>query len=195
MRTNLAEIRTLSKEREDENLRFRTFLKLHDAPAEELDAAVHRIHESVSSEIDCTTCANCCRYSTPVFYRNDILRMAESLEITPKRFEVLYLRVDSEEDGYLTREAPCPFLKGSRCSHYDSRPDVCESYPHLQRPDFVLRLLSVIHNYGICPIVFNTLELLKDQLWSDRDADPSRYHSAEDSGSRTWLRKRRRADR
>src|SRR5947208_8164557 len=35
---------------------------------------------------------------------------------------------------------PCPALKGNLCSIYEGRPDVCRSYPHLEKPGLIFRL-------------------------------------------------------
>jgi Fe-S-cluster containining protein len=52
---------------------------------------------------------------------------------------------------------PCPMLDGKLCSIYENRPEVCRSYPHLEQPDFTLRLLGVIENVAICPIAIQCL--------------------------------------
>ncbi len=33
------------------------------------------------------------------------------------------------------------------------------------KEEFVFRLISVIQNYAVCPIVFNVYERLKNELW------------------------------
>ncbi len=40
-------------------------------------------------------------------------------------------------------------------TQYQCRPDDCRSYPHLHKRDFISRLINVIGNYSVCPIVFN----------------------------------------
>ena len=59
---------------------------------------------------------------------------------------------------------PCPFLEGTRCSSYEDRPTVCRSYPHLDRPDRVSRLLGLISSASTCPIAYDVLEALKAEL-------------------------------
>jgi hypothetical protein len=39
--------------------------------------------------------------------------------------------------------------------------------PSLKKKDFVFRLIGVVNNYSICPIVFNVYEALKNKLKSD----------------------------
>jgi len=64
---------------------------------------------------------------------------------------------------------PCPMLNGKLCSIYETRPEVCRSFPHLEQPDFTYRLIGVIENVAICPIAFNAFEDLKAKLgWTRR---------------------------
>ncbi len=54
LETDLKRIKKLAGEREDENIRFRTFLKSSDS--EELDVLVHSLSEEISKQIDCCSC-------------------------------------------------------------------------------------------------------------------------------------------
>jgi Fe-S-cluster containining protein len=55
-------------------------------------------------------------------------------------------------------------LKDNLCINYDHRPKDCSSYPHLHKNEFLSRTWGVIDNYSVCPIVFNTYEILKIEL-------------------------------
>jgi hypothetical protein len=57
-----------------------------------------------------------------------------------------------------------PMLDGKLCSIYDNRPEVCRSFPQLEKPLFTSRLMGVIDNLAICPIAFNAYEELKTKL-------------------------------
>ena len=70
-----------------------------------------------------------------------------------------YLRTGTE--GRILAHQPCPFLEGTRCSSYEDRPTVCRSYPHLDRPDRVSRLLGLISSASTCPIAHDVLDALK----------------------------------
>lgn len=74
------------------------------------------------------------------------------------------VKADVDKATYQFREMPCPFLLNNRCSNYQNRPGQCRAYPYLHKKDFTSRLLGVIDNYSICPIVFNVLELLKSNF-------------------------------
>ena len=164
METDLIKIKNLSKEREDENWYFRTFLKGYDI--KQLDSIVHELFKQVSETIDCTSCGNCCKEMQPSLKKKDIDKLSKSLNIKPDQFVTKYVNKD-EDGGRILNQLPCPFLKDNKCTQYDSRPVDCASYPHLHKNDFVFRLIGVVNNYSICPIVFNVYEALKLTLKSE----------------------------
>ncbi len=152
---------------EDENWRFRTFLKGVDLEIEELDAIVHRHYEEVARLIDCCACGNCCRRLLPTLDEADVCRLAAGLETTADDVVKQYLVRD--DDGDLTfNRSPCPFLSGNRCRVYEHRPDTCRSYPHLHKPKFIFRLARAVGNCSVCPIAFTVFERLKEELWHPR---------------------------
>ena len=164
---NLLKIKRLARQRDDENWEFRTFLKTHESKVH-LDQLVHRLHDEIASQIDCTSCANCCREVMPVLDREDIETFALGLGMSPTDLTAQY--VVKQEDG-LAFEMPCPFLEGNHCRNYESRPKGCRSYPHLHKERFAGRLISVVLNCSVCPIVFNVYERLKQELWPRRSRD------------------------
>lgn len=173
---DLEYIKEKAIEREKENWTFRTCLKQHDLASHEIDAIVHEIADELSSKIDCTKCANCCKQIRPVLGKDDISKFALGLKMPEREFQKQYLRQDDEVSfKHQFNELPCPFLKNDECTNYDYRPKDCRSYPHLHKRGFVSRLWGVIENYGICPIVFNVYEQLKNELrqndWVDDDFD------------------------
>ncbi len=97
---------------------------------------------------------------TEVVLENEILRISERLGISKEEFIKKYLKQDDDGDFLINRK-PCPFLSGNLCEIYDDRPEDCRLFPHLHKEGFRSRLLGVVHNYSICPIVFNVYERLK----------------------------------
>ena len=169
---DLKYIKEMARERDEENWEFRSFLKQHDIAPKEIDAIVHRIADEVTSQIDCTKCANCCKQIRPLFDKADVSKFALGLKITMSEFQEQYL-IQDEEDLSKQRfdELPCPFLKNDQCSNYNCRPKDCRSYPHLHKKDFASRLWGVVSNYEVCPIVFNVYEQLKIELWHNDRID------------------------
>ena len=170
----LKRIKRLAQKRDEENWKFRSYLKQSDIGRGELDAVVHRIVTEVTSQIDCTECGNCCKEMRPVLDEDDIEEFCVGLKTTVSSFREEYLVEDETPSKYIFNGQPCPFLKGKVCSNYEHRPKDCRSYPHLQKADFISRLWGVVDNYAVCPIVFNSYEQLKAELWKKdewEDAD------------------------
>lgn len=164
-------VEQLATRQEDANWRFRSFLKGIDLESEEVDAIVHRLYARVAKEIDCLSCANCCREIIPTLGEEDIARLAGALDISREETVKRFLVPEEDEGTFTFRDKPCPFLSGNRCTVYESRPEDCRSFPHLQKEGFVYRTMQAVDNCSICPIVFNVFELLKAELWRYRDED------------------------
>ncbi|MFA6292504.1 MAG: YkgJ family cysteine cluster protein [Victivallales bacterium] len=163
LQTDLIKIRYYGKKNESKNLEFRSFLKWLDMDESEIDSIVHEINKEMADKIDCKSCANCCKEMTPVVSESEILRISERLGMSKEEFIREYLKQDDEDDFLINRK-PCPFLKGNLCQIYDDRPEDCRSFPHLHKEEILSRLLGVVYNCSICPIVFNVYERLKERF-------------------------------
>ncbi len=166
LETDIAKIKKLCKKKEDENWKFRAFLKSCNLGSNEIDAIVHRVHHEVSSQIQCTDCANCCKEANFLLNDKDLERLANGLNLSMEEFKKTY--IDDGKDkiggGYTFNRLPCPFLENNRCKVYGFRPGNCRSFPYLHKKDFVFKLINVIDNCSICPIVFNVYERLKGEI-------------------------------
>ena len=161
---DLVQIRSLAEDKEDENWRFRLFLK--EASSHELgdlDSQVAEATERVWAGIDCTACANCCRQVSPTLNEEEVGRLARRLGMEQKQFIDTYLkRTDPLEDKpWEMRSRPCPFLRENRCTVYEDRPGDCSGYPYLYKPRFLSRAMGMIERTFTCPIVYEVLEDLK----------------------------------
>ena len=165
LETDLSRIRELAARREDENWEFRAFVKRARLSPARLDRLTQELYRDIAARIDCTACGNCCRALLPVLKPIDVQRLAARLHLTPEQFQAQYLKEDPDSDGWAFAAKPCVFLCDNRCTVYEDRPQVCRSYPYLQKRGFVYRSLRVQENLAICPIVFNVYEALKDELW------------------------------
>jgi Fe-S-cluster containining protein len=158
METDLSRIQQLSKEHDDENWEFRSWLK-QNAP-NNIDDVVKALSQKYFALIDCTLCANCCRSLQTEFKKSELHTIAKTLGQSIEAFEKQFMT-----EGVVN--PPCPMLDGKLCSIYENRPEVCRSYPHLEQPRFTTRLMGVIDNVAVCPIAFNAYEELKTKLrWS-----------------------------
>lgn len=148
-----------SKNKASENKKFLQGLKRKDP--RKLDDAFHQLHEEVFAEIDCLTCANCCKTTSPIFYQTDIERVAKSLRMKPGDFIEKYLRIDEDKD-YVLKSSPCPFLDSENyCSVYEDRPKACREYPHTNRKKMVQIMDLTYKNTLVCPAVLEMVERMK----------------------------------
>jgi Fe-S-cluster containining protein len=148
-----------SKNKLQENKKFLSGLKKKDSRM--VDKAFHNLHQEVFEEIDCLQCANCCKTTSPIFYENDIERVARSLRMKPGEFVEKYLRIDEDGD-YVLRSSPCPFLdQDNYCRVYEDRPKACREYPHTDRKKIVQITDLTLRNTLVCPAVFEMVERLK----------------------------------
>lgn len=162
--TSLDLVRKYALRKEDENFRFRSYVKFRlNLDDKELDAVVRKTADEVWQHIDCLSCANCCKTLQPVLDLEDIERLAKRLGISPKRFEQQYISKAPGGDRVI-KKAPCPFLDGNACSVYDDRPKACRDYPYLHSEGVRQRMLNAIENAASCPIVYNTMEQLKRRV-------------------------------
>jgi len=147
-----------AKEKKAENRKF--FARLRKKKPKSLDQQVSSLHEEVFEEIDCLTCANCCKTTSPVFTDKDIERIAKHFRMKPSQFVAEYLHMDAEND-YVLNGAPCPFLAGDNyCMMYEVRPKACREYPHTNRKRFHQVLGLTLKNTEICPATARIVERL-----------------------------------
>jgi len=145
-----------------ENEKF--YRRLKQKSPKNLDTLFQNLHDDVFSEIDCLTCANCCKTTSPIFYEKDIERAAKALKLKPGEFFEKYLRMDEDKDAVL-KSSPCPFLLSDNyCAIYENRPNACREYPHTQRKKMQQITELTFKNTLVCPAVLEITERLKKLL-------------------------------
>ena len=145
----------------ESNKKFLSSLKRKDQ--RKLDEKFHRLHEEVFQRTDCLQCANCCKTTSPIFYPNDIERIAKGLRMKPGDFMEKYLRIDEDKD-YVLKSSPCPFLdQDNYCLVYDDRPKACREYPHTDRKKVIQILDLTYKNTKVCPAVLEIVEQMKKE--------------------------------
>jgi uncharacterized protein len=131
-----------------------------------LDTIIHGMHEEIFERLDCLTCANCCKTTSPIFRPVDIDRIAKHLRMKSADFTDTYLRVD-EDDDWVLQSSPCAFLDDQNyCTIYDVRPLACREYPHTDRKNMHQVLDLTYKNTLICPAVAEIAERLKSMAES-----------------------------
>lgn len=130
-----------------------------DKLAEEIDAAVWK-------EVDCLSCANCCKSMTPTFTNTDIKRIANHFEMTPAQFKEKYLEFDKKEGDWMNKKQPCQFLDLNThfCSIYEIRPADCAGFPHLKKKKMTEYIHVHQQNISYCPATFKMVEKMQERL-------------------------------
>lgn len=147
---------------QNENAKY--LKKVKKRKPKQLDQIMGSLHQEVFQEIDCLSCANCCKTTGPLFVSSDIKRISKRLKMRPNEFETRYLRTDEDGDKVL-QELPCPFLGvDNYCSIYADRPKACREFPHTDRIKFHQLTEITAKNVAVCPAVFAMMERLKVQL-------------------------------
>ena len=116
------------------------------------------MHAQAFSEVDCLSCAACCKNYSPRFKTPDIKRISRHLKLKESVFIDTYLKLDEEGD-YVVKQTPCPFLGSNNfCSIYDVRPSDCSRFPYTDEDVFFKRQQLTLKNATFCPAVYHVLE-------------------------------------
>jgi len=159
---DLEKIKQISQRKENENYRFRSFLKGQDD--EKIDRIVSQLHKKLKGLIDCTACGNCCMKLQLRVTDVEINRFSAIDSVSPEDFWVNLIEQNDFEKTLCLKDTPCKYLSDKKCRIYSDRPEVCKSYPHTHLSGFNSRMLGVIENTAVCPIVFNLFEQLKREF-------------------------------
>ncbi len=146
---------------ENENLRFRTYLKGKDG--EQLDDLVIELNEIIAPQIDCTKCGNCCQTLMINVTNEECATVSKALQLNEIDFKEKYIET-SQEGDLIINSIPCTFLNEKKCTIYNNRFTECREFPHLHKKGFQQRLFGTLMHYGRCPIIYNIIEQLKEDL-------------------------------
>jgi len=123
-----------------------------------------RLSEEAYENVDCLTCANCCKTYSPRFKTPDVKRIAKKLSMKEGAFIDVFLRVDEDGD-FVVKSQPCPFLNNDNtCSIYEFRPSDCARFPYTDEDIIIKRQALTIKNSEFCPITYYVLEKLLKSL-------------------------------
>lgn len=137
---------------------------LQQAEKARLYRALPQMHEQAFEEVDCLSCARCCKGYSPRFKTPDIVRIAKGLGMRQGEFVETYLRLDEEND-YVTRTQPCPFLEqDNTCRIYKDRPSDCARFPYTDEDVLLKKPALTAKNAEFCPAVQHVLQQIEVQL-------------------------------
>ncbi len=159
--TNLQAIAAIASEKEEENDHFLRSLRHHSGAV--LDEMANRIYQDVNAAVDCTACGNCCQKLVVNITQPEIERLAVFMNMTEENLREKYIE-ESLAGNCFINTVPCHFLSGTSCSIYPERFTECRDFPHLHKPGFKERFLGTLLHYPSCPIIYNTVEVMKREL-------------------------------
>lgn len=134
--------------------------KLDEIVPEDMPELVAETDAKVWKDVDCTTCANCCKTMTPTFTRTDVKRISAHLGMKPREFVEKWLYKEEGGDWVNTTQ-PCQFLENNMCSIYEVRPKDCAEFPHHNKKPFDAYNDTFTQNLSYCPATFTLVERLK----------------------------------
>ncbi|MFO7952699.1 MAG: YkgJ family cysteine cluster protein [Bacillota bacterium] len=169
-------LKEASEKVEKDNMILRSFLKGRDE--KEVDDLFNTLHKQLFEEIDCLQCMNCCKEMTIPLREKDITNISSKLGLSRKEFKAKYL--EKAEEGFKTKEKPCPFLEDYGCSIYESRPKDCREYPYTHKKEINFRLLNLVISCDICPVVFEIFEKVKEYYHDEFIAYKKEFQLMED---------------
>jgi Fe-S-cluster containining protein len=127
-----------------------------------MDALAKKIDAEVWQDIDCLTCANCCKTMTPTFTKADIKRISGFLKMTSKEFYDKWLEKDTDNGDIVNKKQPCQFLnKDNKCSIYEVRPADCSGFPHFKKKDILDYTHVFNENLHRCPATLKWVEKME----------------------------------
>lgn len=143
---------------------LRRFLsKIEKNPPKDLDKVAVLVSETVWRQVDCLSCANCCKTMSPTFTLKDVKRIAAHLGISTVSFREKYLIMEKKSKDWVTKKQPCQFLglNNNMCSIYEVRPADCSAFPHLTKKKMVDYMHVHKQNVEYCPATFKMVERMK----------------------------------
>jgi Fe-S-cluster containining protein len=146
---------------------LRRFLgKLEKNPPKELDKIAALVSRDVWREIDCLSCANCCKTMSPTFTVKDVKRISAHLGMHPLEFREKYLYLEKKDQDWMNVKQPCQFLNltNNMCSIYEVRPADCAGFPHLTRKKMVDYIHVHKQNVQYCPATYKMVEKMRSLL-------------------------------
>ncbi len=148
-------------EKLSENDLFHEYLRRRDG--DDLDKSVHRLNNIIAPQIDCTACGGCCQQLMINVTPEETITLSGKLEVSQAQFKEKYIE-ESLQGKLVMNAIPCTFLSEKKCTIYTDRFKECREFPHLHKSNFKGRLFGILIHYAMCPIIFNVVEELKNEI-------------------------------
>ena len=147
---------------------FRRFLsKLATIPPREIKSFSTKFENEVWKEIDCLSCANCCKTMSPTYTPADLKRISSHFGQTVTAFKKKWLYKERSSGDWLNKSTPCQFLnlRNNKCGIYNVRPADCAGFPHLRKN---MKDYGHVHKQNIefCPATYKMVEKMIEKSLS-----------------------------
>jgi uncharacterized protein len=131
-----------------------------------LDVMAAETDSKIWGEVDCLSCANCCRTMTPTYTKSDLRRIAGFTGMTIAEFKIKWLKKDRSTGEWLNRSTPCQFLnlENNKCNIYEVRPADCSGFPHHNKKRMVDYLHVHKQNIESCPATLLWVERMMARM-------------------------------
>ncbi len=139
-------------------------LQLKSIPSIQIRPKAETAIQTATKAVDCQQCANCCKVLEAGITDEETVRLAELNNTSVATFIADHTAIELEHHVRYIKDKPCTFLSGNFCTIYTDRPRACQDFPNLKAENFKFRLRSIFALKDVCPIVFNTLLLLDEEL-------------------------------
>ncbi|HVZ55536.1 MAG TPA: YkgJ family cysteine cluster protein [Chitinophagaceae bacterium] len=167
MKTKTINLRSFRQRVRYHKTALRRFLsRLEKHPPARLDAMTTAVEKEVWEEVDCLTCANCCKTMTPTYTPGDIRRIAAHFRMTPDQFRAKWLTRERSSGDWMNKSTPCQFLnlENNKCSIYAIRPVDCAGFPHLPKRRMVDYMHVHKQNLEYCPATYKMVEKIRQRI-------------------------------
>ena len=159
--------RKFKKRFEEKRKSLRRFItRTENNPPHNLEALAEQTDKEVWAQVNCLSCANCCKVMSPTYTFRDIKRIAAHLGMRPKDFREKWLYLDKRENDWMNKSRPCQFLdlKSNMCSIYEVRPADCAGFPHLIKKPITDYMYVHKQNIEYCPATMLFVEKLNEAI-------------------------------
>lgn len=156
---DIKNLKELSKKKEEQNYRFRTYLKVH-AEEKELDKQFKKLHEKYFKIYDCKKCRNCCKEIGISMDEVELDKICKYLKIDKEKY--INDNLEEKYGEYTFKGKKCHFLyENNKCQVEKCLPRTCKEYPYTDHEERLFSLASIVSNASVCPVVYEILEELK----------------------------------